>query len=537
MSDALTPAAVAGVQAAVALGAAVVLPLGLRLVDDARAARVPAPCSSAWPLAGVAAALALLLPRGAVAVALAVPFAVAGAVLLVVAARGAVAALRSRSADPTAWAVPVALGTTAVGALALVGDRAGVPVLGFEGDLLLLTVPHMLFAGFAACLVAGLSARVAAVAGLGARLAQVGAWTVPGGVLAVLVGYFASDAAELVGTVVLTAGLWCATAAAWLCARRTPGRAGAAWAALALAGSVVAMLLALWWAAGEVTDVPHPDLSWMVATHGAVNALAVVPASLVAVRLRARAVPGSPFALRPVPGRGEDAVMAHGAHRARSRAGAAHAGPAGDGARAGVPRPGDALPADLAAGLTYAPVGVTRTRATGAAWRRAGVDERYRVLVARHRVLRRAREEDRAALARDVRTWRLHRTAGVRVEADGPAAPGARVVSLLGAGPLVLRGPCRVLWADDEGFGYGSLPGHPVAGEEAFRVTRDDAGDVWLEVEAYSRPASTLTRVAGPLVPVAQRLYVANLARAARLLHARRARPGGAEGGSATMTG
>ncbi|QGQ19995.1 DUF1990 family protein [Cellulomonas sp. JZ18] len=188
------------------------------------------------------------------------------------------------------------------------------------------------------------------------------------------------------------------------------------------------------------------------------------------------------------------------------------------------------------AGLTYEPVGVTRTRAgDGTAWCRAGVDRRYRVMVARHRVVRGADERDRAALVDDVLTWRLHRAAGVRVEADGPAAAGAHVVSLLGAGPLVLRAPCRVLWADDEGFAYGSLPGHPVAGEEAFRVTRDDAGDVWLEVEAYSRPAVPLTRVAGPLVPVAQRLYVANLARAARLLHGRRARPGAGEGASGTM--
>lgn len=173
--------------------------------------------------------------------------------------------------------------------------------------------------------------------------------------------------------------------------------------------------------------------------------------------------------------------------------------------------------------LTYEPVGVTRRRARdGDAWRRAGVDGSYRVLAVRHRVVRGGTEADRAALADDVRTWRLHRTAGVRIEADVPAAAGVHVVSVLGAGPVVLRGPCRVLWADDEGFGYGSLAGHPVAGEEAFRVTRDAAGDVWLEVEAYSRPVLPWSRAAGPLVPLAQRAYVLNLARAARLLHRRR---------------
>ncbi len=185
--------------------------------------------------------------------------------------------------------------------------------------------------------------------------------------------------------------------------------------------------------------------------------------------------------------------------------------------------------------LTYTPAGVTRTRARdGDAWRRAGVDASFRVLAVRHRVVRGGSEDDRAALADDVRAWRVHRAAGVGIEAAGPAAAGVHVVSVLGAGPVAMRGPCRVLWADGEGFGYGSLAGHPVAGEEAFRVTRDPAGDVWLEVEAYSRPVLVWARLAGPLVPLAQRAYVVNLARAARSLHRRRARrrPGTADGGT-----
>ncbi|WP_222928319.1 MULTISPECIES: YndJ family protein [Cellulomonas] len=288
MSAPLTPAAVAGVQAAVALGAVVVLPLGLRLLADARLVPVPVPRSPLWPVAGASAAVALLLPRGAVAVVVALPFAVAGAVLLAASARALVALLRSRAAGgslPAALCAAVAPGTVAVGALALVADRAGWSVLGFEGDILLLTVPHMLFAGFGACLVAGLCA--AAEGAAPSRLARVGALGVAGGVLAVLGGYLVSDEAELVGTVVLTAGLWCATAAAWRAARRTSAPAAARWSALAAAGAVVAMLLALWWAVGEVTDLPHPDLSWMVATHGALNALTVVLASVVALRLRA----------------------------------------------------------------------------------------------------------------------------------------------------------------------------------------------------------------------------------------------------------
>lgn len=293
MADQLTPAALVGVQAAVALGAVVVLPLGLRLLATTGAAPVPRPRSAAWPLAGACAAVALLLPRGPLAVALGVPFALAAGVLLMTAARAWRAPAGRRGAADLA--VTVGLVTTAVGAFALLADRRGATVLGFDGDILLLTVPHMVFAGCGACLAAGLAAR--AEAGGPSRLARAGAAGVALGVLAVLGGYLVSDEAELVGTVALTAGLWCATAAAWRAARRqadtdasgTRARRAAVWAGVALLGSVVAMLLALWWAAGEVTGVVHPDLSWMVATHGALNALAVVLGSLVALRLRTAA--------------------------------------------------------------------------------------------------------------------------------------------------------------------------------------------------------------------------------------------------------
>lgn len=165
---------------------------------------------------------------------------------------------------------------------------------------------------------------------------------------------------------------------------------------------------------------------------------------------------------------------------------------------------------------TYAPVGATRD--DGAL---TEAPPGYRLLRARHRLVPGGDETVRSALADDVRAWRVHRAAGVRVRADGPAAPGRRVVTLLGVGPVAVRAPTRVVWADGQGFGYGTLPGHPVAGEEAFRVVRHD-GDVWLEVTAYSRPAVRWARAAGPLLPLGQAVYVRLLARAARRLHRRR---------------
>ncbi|GAA2157141.1 DUF1990 domain-containing protein [Kitasatospora kazusensis] len=112
-----------------------------------------------------------------------------------------------------------------------------------------------------------------------------------------------------------------------------------------------------------------------------------------------------------------------------------------------------------------------------------------------------------------VTTWRMHRAAGVRVRADaGRAAPGVAVECAIGVGPLRLAAPCEVVWSTYErdriGFAYGTRTGHPECGEESFVVELDSAtGAVWFTVTAFSRPARWYTRLAGPVVPLCQRLY------------------------------
>lgn len=123
-----------------------------------------------------------------------------------------------------------------------------------------------------------------------------------------------------------------------------------------------------------------------------------------------------------------------------------------------------------------------------------------------------------AAAAEHVVTWRLHRAAGVRVRSAATrAAPGVEVVMGIGAGPLRIDAPCRVIWTADErekaGFAYGTLPGHPECGEESFLVERAADGTLWFAVTAFSRPGRWFTRAAGPLVPVVQRLYARHLGR------------------------
>ncbi|WP_267241918.1 DUF1990 family protein [Streptomyces sp. PR69] len=126
-----------------------------------------------------------------------------------------------------------------------------------------------------------------------------------------------------------------------------------------------------------------------------------------------------------------------------------------------------------------------------------------------------------------VTTWRMHRQSGVRVDADAVRAePGVRLTVSAGLGPLRLSAPCEVVWTaygpDRTGFAYGTLTGHPERGEESFTVELREDGAVWFTVTAFSRPAVWYTRLAGPIVPVLQRLYARRLGRALRSIAADR---------------
>ncbi|MEU6890615.1 YndJ family protein [Streptomyces sp. NPDC046557] len=283
----------------VTLGMLYVVPTGLRLIDPAwfrRTARL-------WPLLAAPGAVCLWLPRGAPATVLAALYA---ATTLALAAGGAarlgVPLVRTpprtgnRLPAPAEAAVLTALVSPAVAGSALVAERAGYRLFGFDLDVLELTVPHFHFAGFAAALVAGLVCRAAeagrpseaapgAAPGPGAPLARWAAYSVPTGTLLVLFGYFIGDWAELVGAVVLTTGMWAVALTTWRAIR--PGARDRTTRTLLAtsAGVLVAtMLLALWWATGEATGITHPTLTWMAATHGLGNALGFALCSLLAWR-------------------------------------------------------------------------------------------------------------------------------------------------------------------------------------------------------------------------------------------------------------
>ncbi|HET9517672.1 MAG TPA: YndJ family protein [Actinoplanes sp.] len=266
----------------VVLGMVVIVPVGLRMVDD------PHPLLHAarryWPIAAAAGAASLWLPRGPVATALALGYAL-GAVLLVGYATARL--LRRRSLTPIEVAVHTALLSPAVAAAALVAERAEFQLFGFKPTVLTLTVAHFHFAGFAAALIAGLIARVAgdgAVVG-GRRAADAAALTVPAGTLLVLIGYFTGDAVELAGALVLTAGMWTVSWLTWRHGRTIAADRLTAGLLLVSAAILLAsMVLAVSWAVGEATGLPHPSLAWMAATHGVANALGFALCAIVGWR-------------------------------------------------------------------------------------------------------------------------------------------------------------------------------------------------------------------------------------------------------------
>ena len=120
---------------------------------------------------------------------------------------------------------------------------------------------------------------------------------------------------------------------------------------------------------------------------------------------------------------------------------------------------------------------------------------------------------------------RAQRSVGLRVRATGPVTEtGTVVVLTAGLDRLGYDIPCRVVWArtegDERGFAYGTLPGHPESGEEAFLVRISPAGEVTVVLRVFSRLASPAARLAGPLAwgmqSLATKRYLAAFRAAAR---------------------
>ncbi|MEU4838726.1 DUF1990 family protein [Nocardia testacea] len=153
--------------------------------------------------------------------------------------------------------------------------------------------------------------------------------------------------------------------------------------------------------------------------------------------------------------------------------------------------------------FTYSEIGATRGE----------LPPGYRHLRVRRRIA--AGEAEFRRLGAALLRYRIQRGLGILREAGTPVAePGTAVTVRLGIGRFGLRAPCRVVYVldgpDRIGFAYGTLPGHPMSGEELFAVEYDEgSGVVYGVVTAFSRPASWYMRLGGPLAVPAQRAAAA----------------------------
>jgi uncharacterized protein (UPF0548 family) len=72
--------------------------------------------------------------------------------------------------------------------------------------------------------------------------------------------------------------------------------------------------------------------------------------------------------------------------------------------------------------------------------------------------------------------------------------------------------PVRVVFVVDEperrGAAFGTLPGHPLAGEELFLVERRDDDSVWLTVRIFSKPAGGFWTLVLPALRLVQAVLV-----------------------------
>ncbi|SNT47941.1 DUF1990 family protein [Actinacidiphila glaucinigra] len=160
--------------------------------------------------------------------------------------------------------------------------------------------------------------------------------------------------------------------------------------------------------------------------------------------------------------------------------------------------------------LTYGPAGATRPAEERWSAEGTGLRPFSCTVVIGHG------DADWRAAADAVLHWGVKRRSGFAVMACGSAgeqvAAGAEYRITAGFGPFAVREPVRVVAVVDRpdrcGFAYGTLPGHPVCGEEAFVVHRSADGTVALTIRSLTRAAPHGPwRILFPALLLAQRFF------------------------------
>jgi uncharacterized protein (UPF0548 family) len=88
---------------------------------------------------------------------------------------------------------------------------------------------------------------------------------------------------------------------------------------------------------------------------------------------------------------------------------------------------------------------------------------------------------------------------------------GQEVLVTVKLAPLYWLNGARVVYTLDEdqrfGFAYGTLKSHAERGEELFMVSRNENGEVFFELQAFSQPFHPLAKIGKPLVRRLQKQF------------------------------
>ena len=127
-------------------------------------------------------------------------------------------------------------------------------------------------------------------------------------------------------------------------------------------------------------------------------------------------------------------------------------------------------------------------------------------------------EQAFARVREGMRDFQIHKLAAAKVRSSGKPRVGLSFHAAI----WFFTVPCKVLWLRDEntvyGYGFGTLAGHPLSGEEAFEVRLSPDGEVRFAVRAFSRRAAWYAKLAGPLLTALQDFMTDRYVRSARLL-------------------
>lgn len=382
--------------------------------------------------------------------------------------------LLERGPGPFAEAVvDLALVFLAVGGTWLLFSRAGLPFLGFEEPIVLLTAAHFHFAGFALTLVCGLLARrfPGAVPKAAAAGVVTGVPLVAAGITLAAAG---SRWLELVAAFWLTASSFLVAALLFRFAAGSGDPVPRFFAGVAGGALTGAMALAALYAWGNAFGNPRIDIPSMVASHAALNVFGFALPALLA---------------------GHTARTAEDSRSRGSRGGISllvtaldDPPPAGDWSRRRVPAavgagPGTCDPRDE----HVRAIGVEEPGkpAPGGPFARAAEAIRRFDIFPPGRV---------RPLA-----LRAPVTGGDTIISVSPVVPGLRV--LLGARVVATFDGADGDGVRRAGFTYRTLEGHPLEGEETFAVEKDlRTGRVSVAIRSWSRPASFWVRILRPWV-------------------------------------